>query len=247
MLKVKIVSTRVRTAALPRTQRKPSAMSWRTCVGPASASGSSGRGRTRREISSVPSRTSTPWAANGHAIPVAKRAAPIGGPPSWLTVMNPVCRRELAIARSSRSTIIGSRVWLALSANISAVPSRNSAASTTAIDTWPVTMNVVRTSQHPGPHEVDGDDDATSVEAVGERTGVQAEEQRRSPHRQRSQRHQEGLVGLGGHQERPGRDRDPVAEVGGPRRGEQPAERAPEASWGDDVDSPGDGAHKVGR
>jgi hypothetical protein len=37
----------------------------------------------------------------------AKSAAPIGGPASWLSVMNPVCRRELASARSSRGTSIG--------------------------------------------------------------------------------------------------------------------------------------------
>ncbi len=33
--------------------------------------------------------TRTAWPTNGHAMPIANRAAPIGGPTSWLTVMNP--------------------------------------------------------------------------------------------------------------------------------------------------------------
>ena len=63
------------------------------------------------------------------------RAAPNGGPASWFSVMNPVCNRALASARSSRATSIGSRVCELLSAKTSAVLSTNNAASTPAIET----------------------------------------------------------------------------------------------------------------
>ena len=60
--------------------------------------------------------------------------------------MNPVCSREFATARSSRCTSIGSSVLEVVSANTSAVPSRNIATSTTAIDTAPVSTESASTT-----------------------------------------------------------------------------------------------------
>ena len=136
MLKTKIVSTSVRTAAWCRTQRNPSAMSWRTWLSMLRSRPCAGS--TMRDTSTAPSATRTAWVRNGSAIAVANSAAPIGGPASWLTVMKPVWRRELPTARSWRSTSIGSSVLVVLSANTSAVPSRNIATSTIAIETVPL-------------------------------------------------------------------------------------------------------------
>ena len=105
------------------------------------------RGSTIRLISTAPIATSTAWLTNGSAMPSANSAAPIGGPTSWLIVTSPAWSRELATARSSRRTSIGSRVWAALSANTSAVESTKSAASTTAIDTVSVTIETAMTTR----------------------------------------------------------------------------------------------------
>ena len=78
-------------------------------------------GSATRDTSSTPAATSTVSATNGHTTPAANSAAPIGGPTSWLSVMKPVCSRELAIARSSRCTSIGVSVAEVLSAKTSAV------------------------------------------------------------------------------------------------------------------------------
>jgi hypothetical protein len=78
-------------------------------------------------------------------VPVAKSAAPIGGPANWFTVTRPAIRRELAIPRSALSTSIGTNVLDAVSANVSAVPNRNMTTSTTAMFTQPVTIVTVST------------------------------------------------------------------------------------------------------
>ncbi len=238
---MKIVSTSVRTAAWCRTHRNPSAMScpmWR-----ASARSRRCAGSATRETSRAPSATSTAWVTNGRAIPAAKSAAPIGGPASWLTVMKPVWSREFAIARSSRGTSIGSSVWELLSAKTSAVPRRKRATSTTAIETVPVTTVVaIRTSTTARIRSTDTTIEP-AVEPVGEGAGVQPEDQRWQPLQQRGQRHQEGVVGLRGDQQRTGRDRDAVAEVRDPRRGEQPPEARAQALGDDGFD---EAAHKEG-
>ena len=97
-------------------------------------------GSRTRAIVATAARSSTPCATKGIEVPAANSAAPRGGPASWLTVMKPVWMRALPTARSSRCTSIGSNVPEALSANVSAVPRRNSATSTTPIDTVPVPM-----------------------------------------------------------------------------------------------------------
>src|SRR4051812_41079765 len=103
-----------------------------------------GAGRTMRETSSTPKPTSTACAANGQADPTVNRAAPMGGPTSWLTVMKPTWMRELARARSSRSTSMGSSVLVVLSAKTSAVARRNRVPSTSPIDTVPVAIAMLR-------------------------------------------------------------------------------------------------------
>ena len=138
MLKVKIVSTRVRTAACARTQRQPSAISSLMLV--VAAGSRPCGGSAMRVTSTAPKPTRIAWPRNGRAIPSANSAAPMGGPASWLMVTKPAMIRALARGRSSRATSIGSNVADALSANTSAVASRNSASSTAAMDTLPVRM-----------------------------------------------------------------------------------------------------------
>ena len=137
-----IVIVRVRTGGLCHSHLKPSTMSRRTWKSVLR----SGRGATTRDTSTAPSATNRAWARNGQAIPAANRAAPIGGPASWLAVMKPAISRALPIGRSARSTTIGSKVWEVVSAKVSAVPSRNIATRTTAMLTWPVTIEAYRTT-----------------------------------------------------------------------------------------------------
>ncbi len=69
----------------------------------------------------------------------------MGGPASWLRVMNPVWSRELATARSSRRTSIGVRVAVVLSAKTSAVASSPRASSATVTETRPAIIVAMRT------------------------------------------------------------------------------------------------------
>jgi hypothetical protein len=78
-------------------------------------------------------------------VPAANSAAPIGGPASWSKVINPASSRELATARSSRETSIGTRVAEVLSAKTSAVDSRPNATSATVTETVPVSIETTRT------------------------------------------------------------------------------------------------------
>ena len=131
--------------------------------------------------------------------PAANSAAPIGGPASWLTVMKPVMQPGVAereVLRGRRASAAACSV--VLSANTSAVPSRNIATSTTAMETVPVTtaQREQRRAPRPGSRST-VDDDQPAVEPVGERAGVQAEEQRRQPLQQRRQRDQERRRGSG--------------------------------------------------
>ena len=137
MLNVKIVATSVRTAGCRHVHASPSAMSRPRCRRGAAGSRGTG-GSVIRATSSTAAPTSRAWPTTGHTAPAANSAAPSGGPASWFTVMKPVCSRAFATARSSRATSIGRKVWAALSAKISAVPSRNSAASTTPMVACPV-------------------------------------------------------------------------------------------------------------
>jgi hypothetical protein len=82
--------------------------------------------------------------------------------------------------------------------------------------------------EHGRPGEVDGHDDQPPVEPVGERAGHQPEQQGRQPLHHGRQRHHEGVVGERSDQQRAGRERDAVAQVGRPGRREQPPEAGAE-------------------
>ena len=130
MLNTRIVRASVRTAGCRRVQRIPSAD-----VPPHGSASVAAlppvRRQRHRQHQEDAGQTSSVSVAKGQARPAANSAAPIGGPASWLSVRNPVCRRALAMARSSRSTSIGSRVWLVLSANTSLTATSPSPASAT--------------------------------------------------------------------------------------------------------------------
>ena len=87
--------------------------------------------------------------ANGRAMPAANRKAPIAGAMSWFINTNAPCIRALAMPRSSRATIPGSKVLLAESAKVSAVPRMNSTIRTTAMLTVPLTIVLTRTTRTP--------------------------------------------------------------------------------------------------
>ena len=56
------------------------------------------------------------------------KAAPIGGPASWLVTIIEPMRRELAMPSAAGGTMSATSALAALSARVSAVPSRNMAA-----------------------------------------------------------------------------------------------------------------------
>ncbi len=142
-LNVKIVSVSVRIGGCASSQRIPSAISVRRLE----------RSRssdlvlvTTRETRTAPNTKHTAFAANGSAMPVANRNAPIGGATSWFVRRKAPCIRALAMPRSSRATRPGRSVLLAESANVSAVPRTNNVTSTTAMLMFPVTMVATRTT-----------------------------------------------------------------------------------------------------
>ena len=170
------------------------------------------------------------WAANGQARPSANSSAPIGGPTSWLSVTKPVMQPGVGDAEVVAATSIGSSVEVVVSANTSAVPSRNIAASTTRDgDRRPVTIVPTSTASTTTRQQVGHDDDPAAVEPVGEharRTGRRAGRAgTAAPPRARPGTGR----GLRGDQQRTGGDRHAVAEVADPGRGEQPAEPGAEA------------------
>ena len=136
-LKVKIVIASVRIGGCSTSQRIPSAISARR----PGRSGSTVLALvTTRDTRSAPRTKQAAFVANGRAMPAAKRNAPIGGATSWFVSTKAPCIRALAMPRSSRATRPGSRVLLAESANVSAVPRTNSATSTTRMFTFPLTI-----------------------------------------------------------------------------------------------------------
>lgn len=144
MLNVKIVSTSVRTAGWWRTHARPSPISCRSERLATRSRPEPGR-RIPATISAATA-TSTACTANGTAGPNTNRAAPIGGPASWLTVMKAPRIRWFAAPRSSRATSIGVSVADALSAKTSRLATTNSANRTLAmlavpVDTLTVSVN----------------------------------------------------------------------------------------------------------
>jgi hypothetical protein len=135
MLKVKIVSTSVRTAGWWTTKRKPSATSLATGRGDGCSFLAGG---LTRVTSTAPSATSTAWPTKGNDLATANSAAPMAGPTSWYTVTKPVCSRALATVRSPRSTSEGNSELEAVLLKTSAVPRRNIARRTSVMSTLPV-------------------------------------------------------------------------------------------------------------
>ena len=223
----------------------PSAMSWRMAVAAAGCGRRCGAGRCG-DAAPRPSATSTACADErpGRRRPRTGRH-PSGGPASWLSVMKPVCIRALADGQ-----VVAARpASAAASASCCRrtprpCRARTATTSTTAIDTRPVTIGSVSTASTQRAHRSTRDDDQPPVEPVRQRPGVQPEQQRRQPLQRRRQGDQERVVRQRRHQQRPGRERDAVAEVADPRRRQQPAEPDPEPGRRDDVDEP---AHKSDR
>ncbi len=141
-LKVTMVSARVRTAALPQSQRSPSTISRRAGL---RVDGSTPcGGRTMREMARALMTMARVCATNGTMASAAKSAAPIGGPRNWLMVTKPAITLAFPKPSSRRWTIIGKSVWEVVSANVSAVPSKNMAVSTTTMSTRSVAIVAVK-------------------------------------------------------------------------------------------------------
>ena len=111
--------------------------------------GRSSRGTTMREMRTAPSAMHTACTRKGHAVPAANSTAPTAGPTRLFMVSEPAEMRALPMPRSAFDTTIGSRVPVVVSANTSAVPSRNIVTRTTATFTEPVTSIAVRTARTP--------------------------------------------------------------------------------------------------
>ena len=151
-------------------------------------------GSAIRDTARHPRPTSTACATNGHACPTANNAAPIGGPTSWLTVTKPACSRELRDRQVvTRATSIGSSV---LRRVVGEHLGRRQQEQRHQHDHDRDRAGGDRRDERRArsARAVDGDDDQSPVEPVGERAGVQAEQQRRQPLQQRGQRDQEGVV-----------------------------------------------------
>ena len=198
-----------------------------------------------RETRTAPSTKQTAFVANGSAMPVANRNAPIGGATSWFVSRKAPCIRELARPRSSRATRPGRNVLLAESAKVSAVPRMNSVTRMTAMLTVPLTIVATRTTSTSGATEVDDDDHPPSVEAVGGGASKDAEDQGREVLAEDRQRDEERIARLGRDEERPGGEHDAIADVVDERGGQEPAKAAAEPRGDDGLDRPGEqGAHR---
>jgi hypothetical protein len=98
--------------------------------------------------------------------------------------------------------------------------------------------------QYDGTEQVRHHDETDAVDAVGDGAGVEAEEQPRQLLEEHCHRDQDRGAGLGCDQQRPGCERNAVAEVGHPAGCQQPPEPRTEPGRRDDVE---DEAHGRGR
>ena len=152
---------------------------------------------------------------------------------SWFVSSTPPDRRAFATPRSSRRTSRGRMLPPPTSANVSAVPEQEQR------DEDEPDVDGVADDRHReqgedgGPREVDDDDDPDPVDPVGDDARREAEQQHRHVLGQQRHRDEERVARLGGDQQRPGRERDAVPDVGQDGRREQPPERASEARRGD--------------
>ena len=138
----KIVRNSARTGGFRHSQRIPSAISrrrWR------SSGVAAGAGRAAmRDTRTAPASAHTASSTNGLAIANANRNAPSGGPRSWLVTMFVPDRRAFATPSPAFGTVVATRAPPALSANVSAVPMRNTATKITGSDTVPVAIVIAR-------------------------------------------------------------------------------------------------------
>ncbi len=124
-------------------------------------------------------------------------------------------------------------VLLAESANVSPVPSTNSARSTTRCRPSRSTIVSDEHRQHERAAEVGDDDHPAPIEAVRRRPADDPEQEHRQVLHEQRERHEERVAGLRRHEQRAGRERHAVADVVDSGRGEEPPE-APAQSAGRD-------------
>ena len=222
MLKVKIVSTRVRTARDGGPSGTP-----RRCRGasPAAAGSRSVRRQGDRAPGSRAERDEDGLTENGQAVPAANRAAPTEARASWLTVTKPVWIRALA---SGEVLALHQHRQQGLRGVVSEHLGRAEQEE----------RRRARRRSRPIPvHDRYGDDArgrtrASRVDRHDRAAGPAGRTAPRPTARTaaaaatgRAPRgHEEGVVRLGGDEQRPGGEREAVAEVADPRRPQQPAE-----------------------
>ena len=117
-----------------------------------------------------------------------------------------------------------------MSANVSPTPSRNIAASTTAMFTSSGDDGADQDGDDDHAAQVGDCDQPAAVDPVGDDPGEQAEEEEREVLQDRGERDQERVTRLRGDEERTGRDLEAVGDVADPARAEQPAERGAQPS-----------------
>ena len=193
-----------------------------------------------RDIRTAPSRKQAAFVANGSAIPIANRNAPIGGADQLVgqehRALDPgVAEPEvLATARGS-----GGACCSRSPRRPPRSPSANRAIRTIAMLDRAGDDRVDEDRQHRGAAHVGDDDHPLPVDPIGHGAAGDAEEQERQVLAQDGERDEEGVAGHRGDEQRPRGDRDAVAEVVDERRREQPAEAAAEPRWGDGLGRPG--------
>ena len=79
-----------------------------------------------------------------------------------------------------------------------------------------------------GPCQVDRQHDETPVQPVGQGPGDQPEQQRRQPLHRRRERHEKRVSRQRSDEQRASGERDAIAEVRRPRRGQQPPKPDPQ-------------------
>ena len=187
-LKVKIVSTSVRTAACAHSQRTPSAMSSRT-DGRARRVGAAARAADPGDAAAPEQRRTTAWATNGSAIPAANSAAPTGGPASWLHSDEPGLQPGVARCRGRRGPRASAAAWRGgVAEDLGRAEQEQRDQNHRDVDR-PVTIDA-RARRAPRRAAGRRRRRCASVEPVGEHAGVQAEQQPGQPLQERGQRHQ---------------------------------------------------------
>ena len=201
----------------------------------------SGRSADPRTRAPRPTAMQTTVTTNGHTMATEKSRAPTAGPTSWLPVIMPAIRRALAMPRSRLSTSIGVSVPAVASTNVSAVPRASMATSTMAMLTCPVAITAHRPAST-SPRTalatiITSRRSSRSASAPAKRPDEQP--RRLEGHHRRGD--EDRAPGLRGDEQRTGCDQHAVAEVGHPRRPDEPAEAGAQTRREDGLDK---SAHK---